>query len=51
MDGLNWDLMNDGRYQTIRELLDEGKHGLSGGRRELLTEQQIDDLVEFVLSL
>lgn len=43
--------LHDGRYQTIRELLDEGKHGLTGGRRELLTDRQIDDLVEFVLSL
>ncbi len=43
--------LHDGRYLTIRELLNEGKHGLSGGRRETLSDQQIDDLVEFVLSL
>ncbi len=43
--------LHDGRYLTIRELLDEGRHGLRGGRRERLTDEQIDDLVEFVLSL
>lgn len=43
--------LHDGRYLTIRELLDEGRHGLNGDRRELLTDEQIDDLVEFVLSL
>ncbi len=43
--------LHDGRYLTIRELLDEGRHGLTGGRRERLTDEQIDDLVEFVLSL
>ena len=43
--------LHDGRYPTMRELLDEGEHGLSGGRRRKLTDRQIDDLVEFVLSL
>ena len=41
--------LHDGRYTTIRELLSEGKHGL-GNQRDL-SPQEIDDLVEFVLSL
>jgi mono/diheme cytochrome c family protein len=43
--------LHDGRYTTIRELLVEGRHGLAGGRLEELSEQEIQDLVEFVLSL
>jgi YVTN family beta-propeller protein len=43
--------LHGGQYPTIKELLVEGKHGLGGGRLEKLTEQEIDDLVEFVLSL
>jgi cytochrome c peroxidase len=43
--------LHDGRYLTVRELIVEGKHGLGGGRLEALGKQEIDDLVEFVLSL
>ena len=43
--------LHDGRYTTIKELLVEGQHGLKGGRPEGLSQQDIDDLVEFVLSL
>jgi cytochrome c peroxidase len=43
--------LHDGRYTTIKELIVEGKHGLSSSRLESLSEQEIDDLVEFVLSL
>ncbi len=43
--------LHDGRYTTIKELLVEGQHGLKGGRLEGLSQQDIDDLVEFVLSL
>jgi len=43
--------LHDGRYTTIRELIVEGKHGLSSTRFESLSKQDIDDLVEFVLSL
>jgi YVTN family beta-propeller protein len=43
--------LHDGRYNTVRELLVEGKHGLRGGRRAELREQELHDLVEFVLSL
>lgn len=39
--------LHDGRYRTIRELLSKGKHGLS----DELEKQELDDLVEFVLSL
>jgi len=43
--------LHDGRYTTIKQLLVEGRHGLRGGRFEALTEREIDELVEFVLSL
>ncbi|MBN1441734.1 MAG: cell surface protein [Planctomycetes bacterium] len=43
--------LHDGRYVTIEELIAEGKHGESAGKISELSEQEIDDLVEFVLSL
>ena len=44
--------MHDGHYTTMKELLQKGKHGNKGGGEvDKLSEQQIDDLVEFVLSL
>jgi YVTN family beta-propeller protein len=43
--------LHGGQYLTLKELLVQGKHGLGGSRLEGLTEQEIDDLVEFVLSL
>jgi len=42
--------LHDGRYTTIKELLAEGEHGLKG-RLEELSQQDLDDVVEFVLSL
>lgn len=43
--------LHDGHYPTIKDLLVRGKHGGQDGNLDRLTEQQIDDLVEFVLSL
>lgn len=43
--------LHDGRYLTVKQLLVEGRHGAKNGNLASLTEQQIDDLVEFVLSL
>ena len=43
--------LHNGRYVTIKELIAEAKHGNSRGCIDELSEQQIDDLVEFVLSL
>ncbi len=43
--------LHDGRYLTIKELIVRGKHGGKGGNLDSLSKQQIDDLVEFVLSL
>lgn len=43
--------LHDGRYATLRQLFTEGKHGLRRGRAATLNDQEIDDLVEFVLSL
>jgi cytochrome c553 len=42
--------LHNGLYPTVKELLVQGKHGLNG-RLEGLSEQEIGDLVEFVLSL
>ena len=43
--------LHGGRYVTIKELIAKGKHGKSRGRIDKLSEQEIDDLAEFVLSL
>jgi YVTN family beta-propeller protein len=43
--------LHDGRYVTIKQLIKEGKHGRKQGEVEKLTDKEIDDLVEFVLSL
>ena len=43
--------LHDGRYTTIRQLLVEGRHGLSHLPPDALTEQEINDLVAFALSL
>jgi len=43
--------MHDGHYTTIKELIVEGKHGNRDGSLDQLDDRQIDDLVEFVLSL
>jgi YVTN family beta-propeller protein len=43
--------LHDGHWLTIKELLKEGKHGNKVGPVEKLTEQELNDLAEFVLSL
>ena len=43
--------LHDGRYATIRDLMVQGRHGLQPGRGGKLSEQQFNDLIEFVLSL
>lgn len=42
--------LHDGRYLTLHELFREGRHGLHRPQQEL-TDQELDDLVEFLLSL
>lgn len=42
--------LHDGRYLTLHELFREGKHGLRRPRQRL-TDQELDDLIEFLLSL
>jgi len=42
--------LHDGRYTTIQQLLIEGKHA-DADRIGQLTEEEIDDLTEYVLSL
>ncbi len=43
--------MHDGQYATMKELFTKGKHGNTAGKVDKLDDKQIDDLVEFVLSL
>lgn len=43
--------LHDGSVLTIKELLDKGKHGRHAEGAAQLTEQQLNDLVEFVESL
>lgn len=43
--------MHDGHWLSIKEMLTQHKHGRKHGNIEKLTPQQVDDLVEFVLSL
>ena len=43
--------MHDGHYLSIKELIAQGKHGAKGGDISKLSAKDIDDLVEFVLSL
>ena len=43
--------MHDGQYLTIKELLVKGKHGFNASDAVELSDAEIDDLVEFVLSL
>ncbi|MGI6401661.1 MAG: hypothetical protein ACOX0A_06055 [Thermoguttaceae bacterium] len=43
--------LNTGAYTTIRELLEEGKHGVRKGEFDALSKQEQDDLIEYVLSL
>jgi YVTN family beta-propeller protein len=43
--------LHDGHYLTVKELLTTGKHVDHDGHLGKLTSEQIDDLVEFVLSL
>ena len=43
--------MHDGHYASMKELFTVGKHGQTGGDVEGLSKQEINDLVEFVLSL
>jgi len=43
--------MHDGSYTTIQELIGKGQHGKSTGDVAGLTEQEVNDLAEFVLSL
>jgi YVTN family beta-propeller protein len=43
--------MHDGHFVTLQELFRVGKHGRHSADMEALSEQQINDLVEYVLSL
>ncbi len=43
--------LHDGRYESVRQVLIEGRHGLKDKVLEALSTRQIEDLVEFVLSL
>jgi YVTN family beta-propeller protein len=43
--------LHDGRYATIKEVITKGKHGKQHGDMGSLTQDEIRDLVEYVLSL
>ncbi|GHV10097.1 hypothetical protein AGMMS50229_21040 [Campylobacterota bacterium] len=43
--------LHDGRYLTVKELIVRGNHFAPDNRLKKLTEQETDDLVEYVLSL
>jgi cytochrome c peroxidase len=43
--------LHDGHYTTIKRLIRDGKHGSTAGEVQSLTERELDDLAEFVLSL
>lgn len=43
--------MHDGKYTTLKPLFRDGKHGKKGGDIESLSEQELSDLIEWVLSL
>jgi DNA-binding beta-propeller fold protein YncE len=42
---------HDGRYGTIRELITEGKHVNTNQHLDRLTNEEINDLTEYILSL
>jgi hypothetical protein len=43
--------MHDGHYPTLKSLFRDGQHGKFGGDVGSLSDQELNDLVEFVLSL
>ena len=43
--------LHDGRYTTMQQLIKEGKHGKQKGDVEGLTDEEIEELSEFVLSM
>ena len=43
--------MHDGKYTTLTQLLQVGKHGKKGGDTEGMSDAEMTDLIEFVLSL
>jgi cytochrome c peroxidase len=43
--------LHDGRYKTIRELITEGKHVNTNQRLDRLTDEEINDMTEYILSL
>jgi hypothetical protein len=43
--------MHDGRYRTVKEIFTKEKHGAFYGSLSRLSDRDIDDLVEFLLSL
>ena len=47
----NLPYLHDGRAATMRDVITTFNHGLAGGETASLTEEQIDDLVEYLLSI
>ena len=43
--------MHDGQFPDMKSLLTNGKHDVKKGAVDKLSEEQLNDLIEFVLSL
>ena len=43
--------MHDGRYRTVKEIFTQDKHGAIYGSFSRLSDRDIDNMVEFLLSL
>ncbi len=43
--------MHDGQFTDMKSLLTDGNHGAKKGSKHKLNEEQLNDLIEFVLSL
>lgn len=43
--------LNTGHFTSLKEVLLKGKHGNEDGLLDQLTDQEIDDLIEYILSL
>ncbi|MGL4594935.1 MAG: c-type cytochrome, partial [Thermoguttaceae bacterium] len=43
--------LHDGRYTKMKDVFKQGKHGDVDGGTASLTDEQLDDLVEFIMSL
>jgi hypothetical protein len=43
--------MHDGHYTSMKELFTKGQHGKPAGAIDKLSDQELNDLVDYILSL